>query len=318
MQSSGRSKRSNNCVAASSSSLPHANQNQDSEDESMGDKKKSSAKQSQSRFNRRRHIIKNDSLAAVISVAQTSINSDAVGKIGPAEQVVIDRVEHLKETGNKLTKEEMDVRTSWYNATYPGGYTLSEEELRKKVPPIPKYLQPSSDIDPCSKTANILYLTGKAFQDNNNYAEAITKYSDAIEHTPKDDTQLACKVELSLAQCLYDDHRTDPDKLFEALVLLDSNLRHRLGDDKNASLRCAVSIHNAVMRHDPSLGSKLSSYIVSKTYIKALDIDEQLVRIQKSNGECLRILFIYLDIVETIYLYSSLCLLYLLSLNLSS
>lgn len=285
MQSSGRSKRSNNCVA-SSSSLPRANQNQDSEDESMGDKKKSSAKQSQSRFNIRRHIIKNDSLAAVISGNQTS---DAVGKIGPAEQVVIDRVKNLKETGNSLTKKEMDMRTSWYNSTYPGGYTLSEEELRKKLPPIPKYLQPSSDIDPCSETANILYLKGKAFQDNNNYTEAIAKYSDAIQHTPKEDTQLACKVELSLAQCLYDNHRKDPDKLFEALVLLDSNLRHRLGDDKNASLRCAVSIHNAVMRHDPSLGSKLSSYIVSKTYIKALDIDEQLVRIQKSNGECLRI-----------------------------
>lgn len=216
-----------------------------------------------------------------------------------AASAVIARVTHKNETKSWLTSEEKAQRSNEYQRLYPNG-KKSDSSAKDSPPPEPKNLQPSSTSTTtieCSVTSNAYYEEGKKLQEEERYAEAIDKYSTALECIPKTDTQLAIKVQIELAQCLHNQHSSEPmaynkdgtdPPMIKALRAIDKNLRHQTDDEKERSIQLAISIHLAIMqRDDPSkrLGSILSSYLLLTNYINLLDNEENL-KAQEIAGKC--------------------------------
>jgi len=219
----------------------------------------------------------------------TSMDVSAQQDARPARQAVLVRVEHKKRTKRLLYDDEKLKRSEDYAKKHPEGYTLSQEEIDKLVPPAAKHKIPST-ITPCSTTAAELHSEATTLLNAGNHDEAIEKYHSALQHTPEKDIQSVCSLQFKLAQCLLSHHSTDIVKLDEGLQALDSSMRHLSGDEKSAAIRLAVSIHEKIIEQEDvttaeGLNTVISSIFVQRRYIKELGSDEELDRIMKSNSK---------------------------------
>ena len=207
----------------------------------------------------------------------------------PARQAVLRRVEYKMRTKKTLYDNEMLKRSQDYAKKHPGGYKLSQEQIANLVPPAAKH-KTLSTTTPCSNTAAKLHSEATALLNDDKHDEAIEKYHSALQHTPREHTQLVCSLQFKLAQCLLSHYSTDIAKLDECLQVLDSGMRHRSGDEKSFAIKLAVLVHDKILEHEDcttaeGLNSVICSIFVQRRYIKELGRDEELDRIMNSNSK---------------------------------